>query len=69
MYIRVGLCVCVCVCAGGWVLNAPGAVIRLPILYAELTPGCGLCKLSVMAGVNAPHQKGCVSMRESSLCH
>lgn len=63
-----GLCVYLCVL--GW---GGGAVymrleIRLPVLYAALTPGCGLSKLSITTGVNAPHQKGCVSMRGSSLC-
>lgn len=57
--------VCMCVCVEGAVYMQ----LELPILYAELTPGCGLSKLSITTGVNAPHQKGCGSMRESSLCH
>lgn len=69
--ISVCISVCVYLCVLGWgggCLHAAGAVIRLPVPYAALTPGCGLSKLSITTGVNAPHQKGCVSMRGSSLC-
>lgn len=31
-------------------MHAAGAVIRLPILYAELNPECGLSKLSNKIG-------------------
>lgn len=57
-----------CVSGAVGCLHAAGAVIRLAIHYAELTPGCGLSKLSISTGANAPHQNGCVSLRGSSLC-